>query len=175
MGRKNKRKHENITPLLSVEDVKQKRKTKKVESVDKQKITPCRMDIWYARLPFDQTVSIQGGDRPVLIVSNNLCNTNSDVITVLPMTSRWKKMTMPTHIRADRIDGLDMPTVVLAEQILTIDKKSLDRKIGECRNAMIIKKIEEAICIQLGLSVHSKKALLYDAGEKRGRMQCYGK
>ena len=57
MGRKNRRKQEHIRPLSRQLIVR-----------------PKRMDIWYAALPLDRRTSIQGGSRPVVIVSNDICN-----------------------------------------------------------------------------------------------------
>ena len=66
---------------------------------------PKRMDIWYAHLRENTGTSVQEGDRPVLVISNDVANRCSDVVTVLPMTSQIKKMYMPTHcIISDLLD-----------------------------------------------------------------------
>ena len=110
--------------------------------------SPQRMEIWYANLPMKQGSSVQGGNRPVVVVSNDICNSVSTVLTVAPMTRQMKKMTLPTHVLIDAPDGGQ--SVVLAEQIMTIDKSLLDKKMGK-----VLKKdekaIEAAIKEQLGM------------------------
>ena len=77
---------------------------------------PKRMDIWYAHLRENTGTSVQEGDRPVLVISNDVANRCSDVVTVLPLTSQIKKMYMPTHCIIS--DLLDEDSVVLANRSL---------------------------------------------------------
>lgn len=127
MGRKNRRKQEHIRPL------------------GKQLIVrPRRMEIWYASLPLDRRTSVQGGNRPVVIVSNDICNEKSNAVTVAPVTRQIKHMEMPTHVLI--MDGTSM---VLAEQIMTIDKRFLDRRIGDCKGQE--SQIEKALMEQIGI------------------------
>lgn len=133
MGRKNRRKliHGKRLPTLN--------------SIRRENIYPKRMEIWYARLTKYPDTSIQGGGRPVLIVSNDTCNDLSNTVTVLPLTSRLKKLGMPTHVVSE---DLDIPSVILAEQITTVDKAQLIRKMGECKK---VEAVEKAIRIQTGM------------------------
>lgn len=58
---------------------------------------PKRMDIWYAHLRENTGTSVQEGSRPVLVISNDMANKNSDVVTVIPLTSQMKRIELPTH------------------------------------------------------------------------------
>ncbi|MDO4174067.1 MAG: type II toxin-antitoxin system PemK/MazF family toxin [Eubacteriales bacterium] len=89
-----------------------------------------RGDIYYANLN-PVVGSEEGGERPVLILSNNVGNRYGTTIIVAPITS-WKnnRNLLPTQYRLDRIEGLPKRSVVLLEQIRTIDKKRLYRWIA---------------------------------------------
>ncbi len=110
---------------------------------------PKRMDIWYAHLRENTGTSVQEGSRPVLVISNDLANKNSDVVTVIPLTSQVKRMEMPTHCIIH--DLLDADSVVLAELITAIPKWRLHKKLCSCTDEMQISEIEKAIKAQLGL------------------------
>lgn len=114
---------------------------------------PTRMDIWYANLPLHPGSSVQGGRRPVVVISNNICNTVSTVITVAPLTRQMKRLKLPTHVVINAPDGKQ--SVVLAEQIMTIDRDLLDSKIGRIPKRDE-KKIEAAIKEQLGMRGETK-------------------
>lgn len=107
-------------------------------------------DIFMADLPIDTEGSLQSGIRPVVIVSNNLANRHSPVITILPMTSQMSKKKLPTHITIEDC-GLKIKSIVLAEQIMSINKKSLIRKMGSITETVYEPKIKRAIEIQLSL------------------------
>lgn len=110
---------------------------------------PKRMDIWYAHLRENTGTSVQEGSRPVLVISNDLANRNSDVVTVIPLTSQMKRIELSTHciIR----DLLDEDSVVLAEQITAIPKWRLHRKLCSCTDEVQVSEIERAVKVQLGL------------------------
>ena len=107
-----------------------------------------RMEVWYADLPVREDSSVQGGKRPVLIVSNNICNENNSVVTVIPMTRQFKGLHLPTHVVIEAPDGGE--SLVLVEQITTIDKQQLYDCLGKIsrQDARIV---EAAIREQLGL------------------------
>lgn len=80
--------------------------------------------------------SEQGGIRPVIIIQNDVGNKFSPTVIVLPITSEIKKKSMPTHCVLHKTDrnGLEMDSMVLAEQIRVIDKSRLLDKIGYLDN-----------------------------------------
>lgn len=84
-------------------------------------------DIYYANLI--GIGSEQKGIRPVLVVQNNLGNKYSPTTIVIPITSKTEKLNLPTHILLKYTDGLKYESVVLVEQIRTIDKTRLLDKI----------------------------------------------
>lgn len=131
MGRKNNRKKEYIPHIHK-----------------RLLIHPRRMEIWYASLPMDRRTSVQGGSRPVVIVSNDICNEKSSAVTVVPITRQIKHLEMPTHVVIEEI--LNQPSMVLAEQIMTVDKRFLDRKIGDCKS--VEPAIEKAMLEQLNIT-----------------------
>jgi len=110
---------------------------------------PKRMEIWYATLPLDKHSSVQGGNRPVLVVSNDTCNVLSSVVTVIPLTTQLKHLSQPTHVIVEIKNG--EPSMLLAEQIMSIDKQRLNRKIDICEEPVVVEKIETAVKQQLGL------------------------
>ena len=112
-------------------------------------VKPKRMDIWYARLPMDKRTSVQGGARPVLVISNDVCNERSFVVTVIPMTSQFKHLSQPTHVILTMRDGSQ--SMALAEQIMPLDKKYLDRRIDTLTDRETIEKIENAVREQVGM------------------------
>lgn len=94
--------------------------------------------------------SEQGGMRPVLVVQNNVGNKFSPTIIAAAITSQLEKAKLPTHISlpADKY-GLNKDSVVLLEQIRTLDKKRLKEKIGELPDP-VMTKVNEALLISLG-------------------------
>ncbi len=109
-----------------------------------------RGEIYYADLS-PVVGSEQGGVRPVLIVQNDVGNRHSPTVIAAAITSRQDKNRLPTHIevRADKC-GLARDSIVLLEQIRTIDKKRLGDKMGELDlNSM--NKVDTALSISFGL------------------------
>lgn len=94
--------------------------------------------------------SEQGGVRPVLVVQNDVGNKYSPTIIAAAITSQLEKAKLPTHIQlpAEKF-GLPKDSVVLLEQIRTLDKKRLKEKIGELPISMMTK-VNEALLISLG-------------------------
>jgi len=109
-----------------------------------------RGDIYYADLS-PVVGSEQGGVRPVLIIQNDIGNKYSPTVIATAITSQINKAKMPTHIELDANEyGLSKDSVVLAEQIRTIDKKRLKEKIGHLDDKLMTK-VNEALEISFGL------------------------
>ncbi len=95
--------------------------------------------------------SEQGGVRPVLIIQNNVGNKYSPTVVVAAITSQIDKAKLPTHVEVNAQDyGLDKNSVILLEQIRTIDKQRLQEKMTELDDKMM-KRVDEALKISLGL------------------------
>lgn len=89
-----------------------------------------RGDIYLANLnPFKG--SEQGGTRPVLVLSNDIGNYYSSLITIAPITSQLKKTQQPTHVMLDNVRGLSTESMVCLEQIHAIDKMRILRYLGK--------------------------------------------
>ena len=96
--------------------------------------------------------SEQGGIRPVLVVQNDVGNSHSPTTIVLPITSRMEKHRLPTHVSLSRDEsGLARDSVVLAEQIRTIDKQRLQHKISTL-DAKTMSRINHAMEISMGIA-----------------------
>ena len=122
--------------------VPKRRKTNLTESIK-------RGDIYYAVL--DPVVgSEQGGTRPVLILQNDIGNKFSPTTIVAAITGRQKK-NLPTHAQVN-IPALPKDSIILLEQIRTIDKQRLCEKVIRLTNAQM-KKVEQAIGVSLGMAV----------------------
>ena len=110
-----------------------------------------RGDIYYADLS-PVIGSEQGGVRPVLVVQNDVGNRYSPTVIAAAITSQINKAKLPTHIEIDARDyGLSRDSVVLLEQVRTIDKKRLKEKIGHLDDGMM-DHVNEALEISFGLS-----------------------
>ena len=95
--------------------------------------------------------SEQGGVRPVLVIQNNIGNKYSPTIIIAAITSQINKAKLPTHIEISANEyGLNKDSVILLEQIRTIDKKRLREKIG-CLDKNMMLKIDNSLQISLGL------------------------
>ena len=110
-----------------------------------------RGDIYYADLS-PVVGSEQGGLRPVLIIQNDVGNKYSPTVIAAAITSRLGKTRLPTHIDiyADQV-GLAKDSVVLLEQIRTIDKQRLKEKMGHLDDRTM-NEVNSAIAISFGLS-----------------------
>ncbi len=111
-----------------------------------------RGDVYLANL--DPYIgSEQGGTRPVVVLQNNTGNFYCPTLIVAPITSRSnKKPSQPTHYYAEHIHGLDVPGIVLLEQIKTIDKLRIKKYMGRMSRKQM-DEIGEAIENSLGLYV----------------------
>lgn len=107
-----------------------------------------RGEIYYADLS-PVVGSEQGGVRPVLIVQNDVGNRYSPTVIAAAVTSRLNKAKLPTHIELSVATGLTKDSVVLLEQLRTLDKSRLQDKIGEI-NEETMKKVNGALLVSLG-------------------------
>ncbi|MBK5239607.1 MAG: type II toxin-antitoxin system PemK/MazF family toxin [Clostridium sp.] len=109
-----------------------------------------RGDIFYADLS-PVVGSEQGGVRPVIIIQNDIGNKYSPTIIIAAITSQINKAKLPTHVEISSEEyGLNKDSVVLLEQIRTLDKKRLKEKIGHMTDNDM-KKVDTALLISVGL------------------------
>jgi mRNA interferase MazF len=113
-------------------------------------LTVHRGDIYYADLS-PVIGSEQGGIRPVLIVQNDVGNKYSPTVIAAAITSQTGKTRLPTHIKLNAEKcGLAKDSVVLLEQIRTLDKKRLKERMGTLDDTAMVK-VNEALSISFGL------------------------
>lgn len=109
-----------------------------------------RGDIYYADLS-PVVGSEQGGIRPVLVIQNDIGNKYSPTVIAAAITSQINKAKMPTHIELAAKDyGLNKDSVILLEQIRTIDKRRLREKIGRIDDGLMAS-VNNALSINFGL------------------------
>ena len=109
-----------------------------------------RGEIYFAELNPVQG-SEQGGIRPVLIIQNDVGNTYSPTTIILAITSQINKARLPTHIEFPAGSyGLPKDSVVLLEQIRTLDKRRLREHMGRLDSALM-KQVDSAIAVSFGL------------------------
>ncbi len=109
-----------------------------------------RGEIYYADLS-PVVGSEQGGIRPVLIVQNDIGNKHSPTVIAAAITSQKEKAKLPTHISLNASScGLAKDSIVLLEQIRTIDKKRLKERMGELDSPSMTK-VNNALSISFGL------------------------
>lgn len=102
--------------------------------------------------------SEQGGMRPVLVIQNDMGNRYSPTVVVLALTSAMGKPMLPTHVHVRAGDGgLAKDSVVLAEQIRTLDKRRLKDRIGMLE-ADAMHAVDRAVCMSLQLPVSENAA-----------------
>ena len=109
-----------------------------------------RGDIYYADLS-PVVGSEQGGIRPVLVIQNDIGSKYSPTVIAAAITSQINKAKMPTHIELAAKDyGLNKDSVILLEQIRTIDKRRLREKIGRIDDGLMAS-VNNALSISFGL------------------------
>ena len=110
-----------------------------------------RGDMFYADLS-PVIGSEQGGIRPVVIIQNDMGNMHSPTVIAAAITSQMGKNKLPTHIEiGPQNSDLKADSIVLMEQIRTIDKSRLKEKIGHIDDEKIMKKINGALGVSFGL------------------------
>ena len=118
--------------------------------MDTQQNIVRRGEIYYADLS-PVVGSEQGGMRPVLIVQNDVGNRYSPTVIAAAITSQQNKARLPTHIEIEaRTYGLSKNSVVLLEQMRTLDKRRLRERMG-CLDEKAMQRVDGAIAISLGL------------------------
>ena len=109
-----------------------------------------RGEIYYADLS-PVVGSEQGGMRPVLIVQNDVGNKHSPTVIAAAITSQQDKTELPTHIKVDADDcGLSKNSIVLLEQVRTIDKQRLRERMGSLGSGAM-NRIDRALSVSFGL------------------------
>lgn len=109
-----------------------------------------RGDVFYADLS-PVVGSEQGGVRPVLVIQNDIGNRFSPTVIVAAITAQIQKAKLPTHVEIDaKSHGLERDSVILLEQIRTIDKQRLTDKITHL-DEETMQRVNEALQISLGL------------------------
>ena len=108
-----------------------------------------RGDVYRANLDPVQG-SEQGGVRPVVIVQNDLGNRHSPTVIIAPLTSQRKKLSQKTHVPVEPPEGgLKYPSLVLCEQLRTLEKTRLDRYLGSLGEKTLLR-VDAALCEALG-------------------------
>ena len=121
--------------------------------------TYLRGEIYFADL--EQGIgSEQEGYRPVVIIQNDVGNRHSPTVIVAAVTSRKEaKEKLPTHFYAGEESGLDRPSVVMLEQLRTLDKQRLDKYVGRLDQKKL-NELDNALAISLDLKHHIPDALI---------------
>ena len=113
-----------------------------------------RGELYYADLS-PVVGSEQGGVRPVLVLQNDVGNKYSPTVIAAAVTSKINKAKLPTHIELSALDfGLQRDSVVLLEQIRTLDKRRLKERIGELSQSTMLM-VDNALLISLGFTKSS--------------------
>lgn len=117
-------------------------------TVNNQTITrPKNREIWMCNLNGEG--SVQGGYRPVFILSNNMNNQYSTTINVIPMTSHVDKRRLPVHVTIWEYAkyGLRKPTTLMIEQLTTVSMDNLDKFVGKIDDSKLL----YDICVAMGV------------------------
>ena len=117
-----------------------------------------RGDVFFANLS-PVVGSEQGGSRPVLVIQNNIGNKYSPTVIVAAITSRITKPRMVTHVALEaKKTGLERDSVVLLEQIRTIDKQRLTDRVTHL-DLQVMHDVDEALKVSVGLvRLHTGKS-----------------
>jgi mRNA interferase MazF len=105
----------------------------------------CDLDVYNN----DKIKNAQKSSRPIIVVSNDLCNKFSPTITLIPTTTQ-SKQNLPTHVVVGVDSGLIRESIALVECITTLDKTILSKKVGRCSEDTM-KRINKAIQIQTNI------------------------
>ncbi len=123
-------------------------------------MTVHKNEVYYADLS-PVVGSEQGGTRPVLVIQNDIGNQASPTIIIAAITSRQKKLTLPTHVPIKLEEGrLPKNSIAMLEQIRTIDKDRLQNYVGKIDKTSA-EAIEKASLTSLGIDVYKTYRRLY--------------
>ena len=115
-----------------------------------------RGDIYY--VDFGRAVgSAIRGKRPAVVIQNNTGNKHSPTLIVVAITSGDRKKFMPTHLSVDERFGLTKKSIILTEHIQTIDRSLAVEFVGHVDDKKIMRKIDEALEISIGLKKPKKR------------------
>ena len=121
-----------------------------VASAEDEKLAIKRGDVFFADLS-PVVGSEQGGTRPVLIIQNDIGNRFSPTVIVAAITAQIQKAKLPTHVEITAArHGFERDSVILLEQVRTIDKSRLTDKITHLDDALM-KEVDEALQVSFGL------------------------
>ena len=95
--------------------------------------------------------SVQGGRRPAVVLQNDRQNNSSPTTIIAPLTTELKKPELPSHIILGRRFGLRLNSMVLLEQLTTVNKCALDSYIGHIDDPQIMRKINQGLIMTLGI------------------------
>ena len=140
--------------------------------MDRSERTIHRGEIYYADLN-PVVGSEQGGIRPVLILQNEVGNWFSPTVIVAAMTARGGKAHLPTHVPVGTDSGLRRPSLVLAEQVRTIDKSRLLERVGSL-SPEEQKQVDRALRISFALSPQREEEPEWTQEESSITMGCSG-
>ena len=123
-----------------------------VNSMNREKMLKQVLDSAKREYDYPHYGSEQGGKRPVIIIQNDVGNKFAPTVIVAAVTSRIsKKPNQPTHVLIDKNPAFSRPSVVLLEQIFTIDKERINNFMG-LTSEWEMKQIEEALLKSLGIN-----------------------
>lgn len=114
-----------------------------------------RGDLFYADLN-PVVGSEQGGIRPVLVIQNDVGNHFSPTVVAAAITSRKAKNSLPTHILLENVPGLAPTSLLLLEQLRTIDRKRLRGYIGRISKEKMLE-VDVALAISIGIGYPSER------------------
>ena len=103
-------------------------------------------DIWVADIPIVAKSRCVNGTRPVIIISNDVNNNFSELLTVIPITSNTGKRRQPTHVYIEGC-GMERPGIALCENMMPLDKHRLIKRVGSAKE--IEDKLNKAVLAQI--------------------------
>ena len=109
-----------------------------------------KFDIYLSEIISPPGSHIQKGYRPFVVISNDVANAFSPLVTVVPLTSNVRRKRLPTQIQI-KTKGLDRESLALCDQLITVDKDRLGKFLGRINNEEDRTAINRAVSVQLGI------------------------